>query len=188
MVQVVLYCEYAEQAALVELFFPVRAGDRIEGIVHVPCMDDVAQYCVRVTLRGLALSLQQRAALIGWCSWYAYRGTPDSLLRSSIDLNRFETFVMWLAFQEDSVERTWNAVVRDYAYAVAPSDTCAFEWLYGPGAEPGRFRATLPAWVQAIEAFVAFEMAHRRPLTKVSLQHYIEAWEENQDVETLQRA
>lgn len=177
---VAIYCTSAEQATLVELFFPVRAGERVEGIVHMPCVDDVAQYCVRIGLNRPVMSIQQRASLLGWCSWYAYRGTPERLLGSAVDLDSLETFATWLAFQEDSVERTWSTVFQDYARVVAVSEVSAMKWLYGHPETAVSYSDTLPEWVSTLSEFLAHEQEHT--ITKVSLQQLIEAVEDRRDI------
>ena len=177
MVTAAIYCVTAEQAALVELFFPVQCGDHFEGIVHRTCADDVAQYCVLISLHRHAMSLQQRASLTGWCSWYAYRGDPSRLL-DPIDLDCPDTFASWLAFQEDSIEKTWRTVLQDYACALAVSDKCSLEWLYEQKLTAVKYRDTLPMWVRTLLEFIANEQTQGCTLTKISLQQFLEKIED----------
>jgi len=185
--QVAIYCVTAEQAALVELFFPVQAGDSVVDIVHMPCADDVAQYCVLISLHRPAMSLQQRASLTGWCSWYAYRGDPSRLL-GSIDLDCPETFASWLAFQEDSIEKTWGTVLQDYACALAVSEKCSLEWLYGQKKAAARYRETLPVWFFALLEFITREQMSGRILTKVALQQLMEQIGDRRDLREYQNS
>lgn len=172
--QVLLFCTTGELAERVDHVFPLRPGDCRNGITYHPCPDDTTPFCVEVSLTHPVLSLRQRASLLGGCTWYTYRVAPMLLRRGVGRLESVDTFATWLAFQEDSPDRRWDAVLQDYARALSASRQEADRWLYGHEQTEHQVSATLPPWLLTFSTLLAPMREADRTLTKVLLQQLLE--------------